>query len=101
MKLQPITIDLEWINTERKQGSFEGVIELENDANLLICAEVLCRRSGHIIDNGNEEPEFIEDNIDHPVIIYTIDVYDLESGMEVEFNRAEMEKLIKSAIELN
>jgi len=101
MTIQPITIDLEWIIGKRAQGSFEGVIELENDANLLICADVLCRRSGHIRQNGNEEPEFIEDEIEHPIIIYTIDVYDLESGMEVEFNRAEYEKLIKDAIILN
>ena len=95
MKLQPITINLEWIIGKRSHGSFEGTIELENDANLMIFADVLCRKSGHLIENGIDEPEFIEDNIEHPIIIYTIDVYDLESGMEVEFNRTEIENLIK------
>ena len=101
MKLQPITIDLEWIRlTDTASGSFEGVIELENDQNLLICAEILARKWGKLTGDGyNHEKQFTEEG--NSIIIYTIDMYDLESGMEVEYNRSEMEKLIKQAIILN
>jgi len=99
MNIKQIEIQLNWDNGT---GAFEGQIELENDANLLICAEILARKSGYFTGDGvNEEKQFVEYHSNHPIIIYSIDIYDIETGDEVQFNRTEMEKLIKESIILN
>lgn len=101
MTLEPLTIDLKWIRlTNTASGSFEGQIELANDANYLIVADILSQKWGNLTGDGyNHEKQFTETG--SSIIIHYIDIYDLESGMEVEYNRSEMEKLIKSVIELN
>lgn len=101
MTLQPITVHLTWMHmTHDSHGSYDDFVELESNEGHLIRARILARKWGKMEGDGiTTERQFTE--VGQKIIIYYIDIYDLESGMEVEYNRTEMEKLIKSVIELN